>query len=151
MNIKWRCRYFDELTPSELYDIFQLRNDVFVVEQQCVFQDADGVDKQCYHLSGYDGDTLVAYTRLIAPGITYPEASIGRVANARAYRGMGIGKELMQRAIQQCRQLFGDVPIMIGAQLYLKKFYRELGFNPVGEVYLEDNIPHIHMNLLPGG
>jgi ElaA protein len=148
MNIEWRCRFFDKLTPSELYDIIQLRNDVFVVEQQCVFQDADGVDKKCFHLSGYDGDTLVAYTRLIAPGITFTEASIGRVVNARAYRGMGIGKELMRRSLQYCRELFGVGPVMIGAQLYLKKFYEELGFNIVGEVYLEDNIPHIHMDLI---
>src|SRR6476619_3559536 len=111
MNIEWRCRFFDELTPSELYDIIQLRNDVFVVEQNCVFQDADGVDKKCYHLSGYDGDTLVACTRLIAPGITYEYASIGRVASARAYRGKGIGKELMQQSIAHCIQLFGNVPI----------------------------------------
>jgi ElaA protein len=151
MNIEWRCRFFNDLTPSELYDIIQLRNDVFVVEQQCVFQDADGVDKRCYHLTGYDGNTLVAYTRIIAPGITFAEASIGRVANAGAYRGLGIGKELMQRSIKHCIQLFGAVPIMIGAQLYLKKFYEMLGFNAVGEVYLEDNIPHIHMNLLPKG
>src|SRR4051812_2006445 len=149
MNIEWRCLFFDDLTPSELYDIIQLRNDVFVVEQQCVFQDADGVDKSCYHLTGYDGNTLVAYTRLIAPGITFAEASIGRVANARAYRGLGIGKELMQRSMKHCIQLFGAIPIMIAAQLYLKKFYEMLGFNAVGEVYLEDNIPHIHMNLLP--
>src|SRR3954452_20668826 len=105
MNIEWRCPFFDELTPSELYDIIQLRNDVFVVEQQCVFQDADGVDKECFHLCGYDGDTLVAYTRLIAPGITFSQAYIGRVVNARAYRGMGIGIELMQRSILYCRQL----------------------------------------------
>ena len=148
MNIEWRLRFFDDLTSSELYDIIQLRNDVFVVEQRCVFQDADGVDKKCYHLSGYDGDTLVAYTRLIAPGITFAQASIGRVVNSPAFRGIGIGKELMQHSIQYCRKLFGPVPIMIGAQLYLKNFYAELGFNAVGEVYLEDNIPHIHMILL---
>lgn len=147
MNIEWRCRFFDELTLSELYDIIQLRNDVFVVEQNCIFQDADGVDRHCHHLSGYIGNTLVAYTRLIAPGITFKEASIGRVANACNYRGMGIGKELMQQSLQYCRQLFGAVPIQIGAQLYLKKFYEQLGFNAIGEVYLEDNIPHIHMDL----
>ena len=149
MNIEWRCRFFDDLTPAELYDIIQLRNDVFVVEQNCVFQDADGVDKKCYHLSGYIGDTLVACTRLIAPGITYEYASIGRVANARTYRGRGIGQELMRQSIKWCQQLFGDVPIKIGAQLYLKKFYEQFGFNVIGEVYLEDNIPHIHMKRLP--
>ena len=149
MNIEWRCRFFDKLTPAELYDIIQLRNDVFVVEQNCVFQDADGVDKNCFHLSGYAGDTLVAYTRLIAPGITYAEASIGRVVNARDYRGKGIGQELMQQSIHHCRLLFGNVPIKIGAQLYLKKFYEQFGFKIISDVYLEDNIPHIHMKLLP--
>lgn len=148
MNIEWRCHFFDELTPGALYDIIQLRNDVFVVEQQCVFQDADGVDKRCFHLGGYDGDTLAAYTRLIAPGITYAEASIGRVVSHRAYRGKAIGKELMRQSIQRCTALFGAGPIKIGAQLYLKKFYEQFGFNAVGEVYLEDNIPHIHMKLL---
>ena len=149
MNIEWRCKFFDDLTPAELYDIIQLRNDVFVVEQQCIFQDADGVDKKCFHLSGYEGNTLAAYTRLIAPGITYTEASIGRVASARAYRGKGIGLQLMRQSVQFCRQLFGNVPIKIGAQLYLKKFYEQFGFSAIGEVYLEDNIPHIHMLLLP--
>lgn len=149
MNIDWRCRFFNELTPAELYDIIQLRNDVFVVEQNCVFQDADGVDTRCFHLSGYDGDALTAYTRLIAPGITYAEMSIGRVVSARAYRGKGIGQALMRQSIQRCYQLFGEGAIKIGAQLYLKNFYEQFGFNAIGEVYLEDNIPHIHMVLLP--
>lgn len=148
MNIEWRCRFFDELTPSELYDIIQLRNDVFVMEQQCIFQDADGVDKKCFHLSGYDGNTLAAYTRLIAPGITFAEASIGRVVSARAYRGKAIGKELMRQSLQHCKRLFGAGPVKIGAQLYLKNFYKQFGFNGSGEVYLEDNIPHIHMDMM---
>lgn len=147
MILRWQCKFFDELSPTELYDAIQLRNEVFVVEQQCVFQDADGVDKKCFHLSGYDGEKLVAYTRLIAPGITYPEASIGRVVSSPAYRGKAAGKALMTESIAHCYRLFGKGPIQIGAQLYLRKFYEQFGFNAIGEVYLEDGIPHIHMML----
>ncbi len=149
MTIAWRCKYFDELTPAELYDILQLRNEVFVVEQQCVFQDADGVDKQCFHLCGYAGLQLAAYTRLIAPGITFNEASIGRVVSSKSVRGQSIGKELMHISIDRCWELFGKVPIKIGAQLYLQQFYEQFGFRPTDDGYLEDNIPHIHMKLTP--
>lgn len=141
------CTPFDSLTPAALYQIIQLRNEVFVVEQQCVFQDADGKDPYAHHLTIQKGDVLIAYARLIPPGIAYEYMSIGRVISAATSRRTGAGKLLMKEAIAECRRLFGEGPIKIGAQLYLKNFYGSFGFEPIGEVYLEDNIEHIHMIL----
>lgn len=148
LSVIWHCKYFDELTVPELYDIIRLRNEVFVVEQQCIFQDADNVDKKCYHFFGLDGDVLVAYARLIEPGITFTEASIGRVITSPAYRGKNVGKQLFAKAIEKCKELFGSIPLQIGAQLYLKKFYESFDFKSCDDEYLEDGIPHIHMILI---
>lgn len=145
MHIDWVLKKFDELTPHQLYAILQLRNAVFVVEQNCVFQDADDNDQSSYHLMGFDGATLVAYTRLLAPGITYNEASIGRVVTAPAMRRYGVGKKLMQQSVDAVYHLFGKGTIKIGAQLYLKKFYESFGFEQIDAMYLEDNIEHIYM------
>ena len=145
MQINWLLKKFTELTPYELYDALQLRNEVFVVEQNCVFQDADDKDQNSYHLFGYHQNKLVAYTRLVPPGISYNEASIGRVVTSHTVRGTGAGKKLMQQSIDYTYQLFGVHPIKIGAQLYLKKFYEGFGFVQVGDSYLEDGIPHIYM------
>lgn len=136
---------FAELTPFELYAIIRLRDEVFVVEQQCVFQDADNNDQQSEHLMVWADDQLAAYARLLPPGLMYPEMSIGRVVSSPAYRGTGVGKLLMEKAIEGCFELFGQGPIHIGAQLYLKKFYGSFGFIPKGEVYLEDGIEHVEM------
>jgi len=145
MLIQWKLKKFGELTPYELYDALQLRNEVFVVEQNCVFQDADNKDQDSFHLLGYQNNKLVAYTRLVPPGITYDEASIGRVVSSSTVRGTGAGKALMQESIKRTYELFGINPIRIGAQLYLKKFYESFGFQQIGESYLEDGIPHIYM------
>ena len=145
MNIQWKLKAFDDLTPHELYAILQLRNEVFVVEQNCVFQDADDKDQASFHLSGYDQNKLVAYTRLVPAGIAYDEPSIGRVITSPAARGTGAGKVLMQVSIEKTYELFGIEPIKIGAQLYLKKFYEGFGFQQISEPYLEDGIPHIYM------
>jgi ElaA protein len=136
---------FEELTPYELYAILQLRNAVFVVEQACVFQDADDKDQGSYHFMGFADGFLVAYTRLLPPGLGYEYASIGRVVTAPAVRRYGIGKKLMQQSIEAVYKLFGTGPIKIGAQLYLKKFYESFGFMQIGEPYLEDGIKHIYM------
>lgn len=136
---------FDKLNPFELYDILKLRSEVFVVEQNCIFLDMDGKDQHCHHLMIRNGDTLVAYARLVPPGISYPEMSIGRVVSSPAARRTGEGKKLMQAAIEACYNLFGQGPIKIGAQLYLKKFYEGFGFAVSGPVYLEDGIEHIEM------
>lgn len=145
MQVQWLLKKFEELTPYQLYAILQLRNEVFVVEQNCVFQDADEKDQQSMHFMGFLNNKLVAYTRLVPPGVAYEEVSIGRVVTSPSVRRSGIGKELMQRSINTIYRLFGEVPIKIGAQLYLKKFYESLGFKQVSEVYLEDGIEHIYM------
>lgn len=145
MQIQWLLKKFEELTPHQVYEILQLRNEVFVVEQNCVFQDADDKDFDSYHLMGFINDKLIAYTRLVPPGVCYEQASIGRVVTSPSVRRSGAGKELMQQSIDSVFKLFGVQPIKIGAQLYLKKFYESFGFKQVGEVYLEDGIEHIYM------
>lgn len=147
MSLHWTLTPFHELTVDQLYKILQLRIAVFVVEQQCNFQDADDKDPKAWHICCWDEDNLAAYSRILPPGISYKEASIGRVLTAKNFRGKKIGKELMQRSIEAVYQLFGKTSIQIGAQLYLKKFYEEFGFKKNSEVYLEDNIPHIKMIL----
>lgn len=149
MQLHWILKKFEELTPYQLYAILQLRNDVFVVEQNCVFQDADDKDQNCYHLMGFADNKLVAYTRLVPPKIFYAEMSIGRVVTARAARRSGAGKELMQKSIDACYAVFGEGPIKIGAQLYLKAFYESFGFRQISDVYLEDGIEHIYMRKEP--
>lgn len=145
MKVTWSLKKFEELTPLELYAILQLRNEVFVVEQNCAYQDADNKDLLSFHFMGWSDNKLVAYTRIIPPGISYEEASIGRVVNSPSVRGDGIGRSLMLQSISQLYSLFGNVPIKIGAQLYLQKFYTSLGFIQSSEVYLEDGIEHIEM------
>lgn len=147
MKPEWKLKPFDELTPGELYAMIRLRNEVFVVEQNCVFQDADNKDQGSFHYMGFIGNDLAAYTRLVPPGYIYDDVSIGRVVTSPAYRGTGIGKVLMTNSIQECYRLFGKLPIKIGAQFYLKKFYAAFGFRQVSEIYLEDGIEHIYMLL----
>ena len=144
-EINWVEKKFDDLLPAELYAFLRLRTEVFVVEQNCVFQDMDNEDDKCIHLLGYVGNKLAAYTRLVPPNIFYPEPSIGRVVTSPAYRGSGIGRILMQKSIERVEKLFGKQSINIGGQLYLKKFYESLGFSQVSEIYLEDGIEHIYM------
>lgn len=143
--MEWTLKKFDELSPAELYDIIRLRNEVFVVEQNCVFQDADNKDPQCWHCQGRENGELLAYTRIVPAGESYAEPSIGRVVTSPRARRKGLGKELMERSTSYLYTLFGRGPIRIGAQLYLLEFYRSLGFEPEGDVYLEDDIEHIEM------
>ena len=147
MNISWNYKPFDELTSHELYAILQLRNEVFVVEQNCVFQDADNKDQPSYHVMGWQNDQLAAYTRLIPAGISYNEASIGRVVISPPKRGKGLGLVLMQQSISILYNLWGKNHIKIGAQLYLKSFYESIGFQQCSNIYIEDGIDHIEMLL----
>jgi ElaA protein len=141
----WTLKRFDELTVHELYAILQLRNEVFAVEQNCVYTDLDNKDQQCWHLMGMEDNKLLAYTRILPPGISYTDPSIGRVVTAASIRKKGIGRELMLRSIDACQKLFGHTSITLSAQLYLKDFYSSLGFTACGSVYQEDGIDHIQM------
>lgn len=142
------CIPFNELSLQQLYDILQLRQEVFVVEQDCPYLDADGLDQKAWHFMRYEGKKLVAYTRLLPAGVAYSDyAAIGRVITSSTVRGKGYGRHLMLASIQQTKTLFPEAPIKIGAQCYLLKFYQSLGFAPVGEEYLEDGIPHTAMIL----
>ncbi|MCC6690671.1 MAG: GNAT family N-acetyltransferase [Bacteroidia bacterium] len=144
------CKHFNQLHASELYEIFRLRAEVFVVEQNCPYQDADNKDLQSWHLTVYnDKKQLIAYSRIMPKGLSYPDyASIGRVVTSALVRKTGVGKMLMEKSIEECRRLFGsNTQIKIGAQTYLLKFYRSFGFIDIGEEYLEDEIPHTKMVL----
>lgn len=138
----WHAREFTELSLPQVYAVLALRQRVFVVEQNCAYLDADGVDLASRHLwaEGADGQIL-AYARIVPAGIKFDEVSIGRVITAPEARGTGLGRELMRRAIVEC----GAVPIRIGAQAHLERFYGELGFVRSSDVYNEDGIPHIEM------
>ena len=145
MKYSHTLKHFKDLTPHELYAMMRLRNEVFVVEQNCVFQDADNKDLFCHHLLFWDADRLVAYARLVPPGLSYEEMSIGRVVTSKEVRGTGAGRMLMQMAIDYCEKIFGPGPIHIGAQLYAEKFYNSLGFKQTGLIYDEDGIEHVEM------
>ncbi len=149
-SILWKCQSFEELSHVELYKILQLRNEVFVVEQNCPYQDCDEKDFNSFHLSGWLDTNILAYSRLIPFGISYPDAaSIGRIVTSPTARKQELGKILMQNSLEKMNQLFGEIPIKIGAQTYLKKFYESFSFFSVGEnyAYLEDGIPHMTMEL----
>lgn len=145
MPLNFICKAFDELTPTQLYDALRLRSEVFVVEQNCVFLDMDNKDQQCYHLLLYEEGQLLACARLVPPGLSYTQMSIGRIVSCPLVRGGGFGKILVSEAINACYQLFGSGPIKIGAQLYAKAFYEQFNFVQAGEVYDEDGIDHIPM------
>jgi ElaA protein len=144
-DIRWSLKQFAELSPFELYDILRLRSEVFVVEQQCIFLDMDDKDQQAHHLQGRLEDELIVSVRILPPGVAYDEPSIGRVVGSPRHRGLGAGKLLMEEAIKATQSIYGQQPIKIGAQQYLKKFYEDLGFIQCSETYLEDDIPHIKM------
>lgn len=145
--LEFSCKPFDALSVGELYDVMQLRQEVFVVEQHCAYLDADGKDRRAWHLLAYDAEScLAAYARLLPPGVSYVDyPSIGRIVTARRWRRKGAGKQLMRQAIAWCERLFGLRPLKISAQTYLIDFYRGFGFEPIGMPYLEDGIPHTAM------
>lgn len=146
----WTLRHFDELTPHELHDVLRLRQDVFVVEQDCVFGEIDGRDPLALHLLGHSDDRLVAYARVFAPGVVGEEASIGRVVTDRSVRGSGLGRPLMREALRVAATLSPAGDVRVAAQAHLEDFYGSLGFVRVGTTYLEDGIEHVDM-VRPGG
>lgn len=143
--LKWNIKSFKDLSVDELYDLLRLRSEVFVVEQNCVYLDLDGKDKLALHLIGEFEGKIVAHSRLFKPGISFDNASIGRVAIAINYRDRKWGHDLIRESIAGIAHHFGESKITIGAQLYLKKFYESHGFVQTSEMYLEDDIPHIEM------
>lgn len=145
-TLKFVVKSFDELSISELYNILQLRSEVFVVEQNCVYQDIDGKDENALHLIGVFEGQIVAYARLFDSGAYFDNPSIGRVIVKAQFRDRKWGHELMENAIQAIESRFASRQITISAQLYLKKFYESHGFIQAGEGYLEDGIPHIRMD-----
>ena len=143
--MQWKIKTFNELTTAELYEILHIRAEIFVVEQSCVYQDLDLKDKKAYHLFLEDNDEVVAYLRILEKDVSYPEISIGRVLVKDEYRGRGLARELMQKAVSFIEEVLRENEIRISAQKYLLKFYKSLGFTVVSEVYLEDGIEHVEM------
>lgn len=151
--LDWYCKTFNELSTTELYAIIKARQDVFVIEQQCIYPDLDDLDKNCLHLfaqltnteSNDKECTLAAYLRILPPNLHYPQAAFGRVLTTSSARGLGAGKQLVSKAIEQIFQEYPAQDIKISAQLYLLDFYKSFGFIKISEVYDEDGIDHIDM------
>lgn len=146
----WQCLRFEQLTTHQLYDLLKLRSEVFGVEQNCVYPDLDDHDRaqDVFHLLGYINDELVAYLRLLAPGVTYDNVSIGRVVVTPSQRKHGLGHQLLRQGLAHAEAIWPQRLIEIGAQQYLVDFYRSHGFTQTSAMYLEDGIPHVDMNLL---
>ena len=147
-QLQWQCVRFSELSNLQLHQIYAARCAVFILEQNCPYQDIDGKDPHCHHLIAWDqkGD-VAAYTRIVPAGLSFAEPSLGRVLSSNTWRGTGIGKMLIANSIEALRGLYPHAPIRIGAQAYLEKFYGSFGFVTVSEMYLEDDIPHVEMLL----
>jgi ElaA protein len=146
MSVSWRCKTFSELTLEQVYSILALRAEVFVVEQQCAYQDVDGKDPLSYHVWLEEEGKVVAYCRLLPAGVSYSIPAIGRVVTSSTVRGKGYGKRMMEEAVKQCELIFPGQDICLSAQYHLKLFYNQFGFAEEGSVYLEDAIPHVHMH-----
>lgn len=147
--IKFICKHYNRLNKAEVYELMQLRQEIFVVEQNCAYVDADGKDLQGWHLFGRnESGQLVVYTRLLPPGVSYADyASIGRVVAHKSVRGTGAAQLLMKESIKRLKKICPDAEIKIGAQAHLKRFYEAFGFHQSGDVNDEDGIPHIPMIL----
>ncbi len=143
--MEFTIKRFEELTPAELYEIIRERINVFIVEQNCIYHDCDGKDYKAWHLQAREGSRLAGYLRILPPGVSYTEASIGRVLVAKDFRRRGLGRTLMNQAIDYILTEMKEKKIRISGQAYLEKFYTGLGFQRVSDVYLEDGIPHIEM------
>jgi len=146
MHLDWQVKHYPELTTNEFHDIIALRLKAFVVEQNCSYLDLDGKDKKCYHLICRDGfGKVVATARILPPGISYSEVSIGRVVIDLEIRGKGIGHQLMEQSMKFINEEFGAVPVRISAQKHLENYYNSHNFFSTGKEYLEDEIPHVEM------
>ncbi len=149
MAVSWNWKLFSDLSVDELHDLLALRNQVFVVEQGCIYQDLDLKDKPSFHVIGTgSNNSIIATARVLPPGVSYSEVSIGRVCLESTQRGKGIGKTLMEKCLECVHEEFGKVSVRISAQLYLQRYYEYFGFERVGEVYLEEDLDHIQMVLM---
>ena len=153
-NVDWFWRTFDELSNVQVYGILALRQQVFVLEQECLYLDVDGRDAEALHLFGCVGEdsleedranNIVAYARLLPPNTRYAEPSIGRVLVVESARGGGLGKGLIVRCLEKCKKAYADYPVKVSAQVYLARFYQSFGFEVVGEPYDDGGIPHVGM------
>ncbi|MFA5557646.1 MAG: GNAT family N-acetyltransferase [Flavobacteriaceae bacterium] len=145
MEIQWKIKRFEDLSVFELYGLLRLREQVFIIEQNCIYPDLDNKDPKAIHIIGCKNDEVIAYSRIFHPSDYFETASIGRVVVAQHFRKTKLGFRLMQKSIEEVRSRFKEEVITISAQYYLIEFYKSLGFIPVGETYLEDDIPHIRM------
>lgn len=143
--MEWRCLAFNALSPAELYALLRVRAQVFVLEQQCVYLDPDGMDPHTWHLLGQSDGQLRAYARLLPPGLKHPDAMIGRVLTSPQARGQGLGRALVEQALRACHDLWPGQAVSISAQAHLQGFYASLGFVVTGPIYVEDGIAHIDM------
>lgn len=145
--IKWQHKKFSQLTVDELFEILRLRQEVFIIEQQCIYPDIDDVDKAASHLyvRCEKDKHIKAYLRIVPPGVKFPEASFGRVLTSQAARGSGVGKAVVIEALDRVSIEYPGQKIKIGAQVYLERFYKELGFRTISKPYDEDGIMHIDM------
>lgn len=143
----WHIKKFEHLSLDELYDILKMRSEIFVVEQECVYLDVDGKDKNVFHLFLKENKKILAYCRILPRGIAYEEASIGRVIVNKNFRKEKLGETLMIKAISYLKDVLKEKEIKIQAQAYLRSFYKKFGFQEISEEYIEDGIPHIDMKM----
>ncbi|MEJ6615936.1 MAG: GNAT family N-acetyltransferase [Crocinitomicaceae bacterium] len=150
MVLNWQVKHYNDLSLNEFHDIIALRIKVFVVEQNCPYLELDGKDKKAYHLICRNGTgDIVATARILPPGVSYDDTSIGRVVIDESIRGNGVGHDLMIKSVEFCGVEFGNTPIQISAQKHLEKYYEQHQFYSTGKEYLEDNIPHVEMRFTP--
>ena len=150
MHFDWKVKHYNDLSLNEFHDIIALRIAVFVIEQNCPYQELDGKDKKSYHLiCRNDNGEIVSTARIIPPGVAYTQVAIGRVVIADSARGLGLGHELMRQCMHFIVEEFGQVPVILSAQKHLKNYYASHGFASTGKEYLEDNIPHVEMIYTP--
>ena len=143
----WQITHFDDLAARDLYAVMRLRQEVFILEQNCIYPDLDGLDLSAIHILCQKDGELLAYLRCLKPGLSYPQSSIGRIVVSPTARGSGLGRKMAIRGIAYNFQQWPDSDIRIGAQRHLEAFYGSLGFVTDGEPYIEDGIEHVHMNL----
>ncbi|MGF1523060.1 MAG: GNAT family N-acetyltransferase [Leptolyngbyaceae cyanobacterium] len=148
MEINWSWKPFDAISGPQMHEILAARQTVFVIEQQCIYQDADELDPKSWHLLGCtEKDELVAYARITVPGTRYPEPSFGRVLTVKTARGMGIGRQIVEQCLAKCGAEYPHMDVCISAQTYLEKFYQSFGFTTVSQPYDDEGIEHIDMRL----